>query len=88
MNLFGGTVKRLMEYEELEIQCKALTGMDFNDILNKFAAGYQLLPPIERSKLPKEELQRMNEKFLLKLQSDGKIPKLGIHPNDISEVGK
>lgn len=76
MNLFGGAARRLIEYEELETQLKALTGMDFNDILSKFAAGYQLLPPMERSKLSKEELQRINEKFLLKLQSDGKIPKL------------
>lgn len=76
MNLFGRVARRLIEYEELEMQCKVLTGMDFNDILSKFAAGYQLMPPMERSKLSKDELQRMNEKFLLKLQSDGKIPKL------------
>ncbi len=75
MNLFGGAARRLIEYEELEMQCKVLTGMGFNDILSKFAAGYQLMPPMERSKLSNEEHQRMNEKFLLKLQSDGKIPK-------------
>lgn len=77
MNLFGGAVRRLIEYEELEMQLKVLTGMDFIDILNKFEAGYQLMPPMEL-RLSKDELQRMNEKFLLKLQSDGKIPELPI----------
>ena len=76
MNLFGDATRRLIEYEELEMQLKVLTGMDFNDILNKFAAGYQLMPPMERSKLSKDKLEKMNEKFLLKLQLDGKIPKL------------